>query len=260
MLGYAYIWFILVVVILLTIALVILLIKAPYLIVKLGLPMLLAIGIILRSFWIKLEPIEGIRITREDAPEIFATVEEIAFRRVDVRIAEYLAELTEEQAYITITHQEIAYELGTAREVVSRILKDFERANTISLSRGSITVKNKITGDNLIIPQDILIKRILIKKNNCHDDLTRGTSIVFGLSKNEKPKLIENFNNLHKDPGVLSDELNKHFEGSDTVFAIDVKEKSTLIKEQYLVVKCALGEEINSGSIDVCIECELIRH
>jgi CRP/FNR family transcriptional regulator len=75
--------------------------------------------------------------------DVIATVEEIAFRRVDVRIAEFLAELAEEQEYIAITHQEIAYELGTAREVVSRILKDFERANIISLSRGAIIVQNK---------------------------------------------------------------------------------------------------------------------
>lgn len=75
--------------------------------------------------------------------DVIATVEEIAFRRVDVRIAEFLAGLAEEQTDIAITHQEIAYELGTAREVVSRILKDFERANIISLSRGSITIQNK---------------------------------------------------------------------------------------------------------------------
>ena len=75
--------------------------------------------------------------------DVIATVEEIAFRRVDVRIAELLAGLAEEQASIAMTHQEIAYELGTAREVVSRILKDFERANIISLSRGSIAVQNK---------------------------------------------------------------------------------------------------------------------
>jgi CRP/FNR family transcriptional regulator len=75
--------------------------------------------------------------------DVIATVEEIAFRRVDVRIAEFLAGLAEKQACIAITHQEIAYELGTAREVVSRILKDFERENIISLTRGSITVQNK---------------------------------------------------------------------------------------------------------------------
>jgi CRP/FNR family transcriptional regulator len=75
--------------------------------------------------------------------DVIATVEEIAFRRVDIRIAEFLARLAEEQEHIVITHQEIAYELGTAREVVSRILKDFERANIIALSRGAIIVQNK---------------------------------------------------------------------------------------------------------------------
>jgi CRP/FNR family transcriptional regulator len=75
--------------------------------------------------------------------DVIATVEEIAFRRVDVRIAEFLAGLAEEQEHIAITHQKIAFELGTAREVVSRILKDFERANIISLSRGAIIVQNK---------------------------------------------------------------------------------------------------------------------
>ena len=75
--------------------------------------------------------------------DVIATVEEIAFRRVDARIVELLARLAEEQQPVTITHQEIAYELGSAREVVSRILKDLERAGLISLSRGVIVVKDK---------------------------------------------------------------------------------------------------------------------
>ena len=75
--------------------------------------------------------------------DVITTVEEIAFRRVDVRLAEFLARVGQEQKPIAITHQEIAYELGTAREVVSRILKDLERENMISLSRGSITIQNK---------------------------------------------------------------------------------------------------------------------
>ena len=75
--------------------------------------------------------------------DVIATVEEIAFRRVDVRIAELLAGLAKEQVPLAMTHQEIADELGTAREVVSRILKDFERAGLISLSRGTIVLENK---------------------------------------------------------------------------------------------------------------------
>jgi len=39
---------------------------------------------------------------------------------------------------LKITHQEIAFELGTTREVISRILKDFERQNCVTLSRGQI--------------------------------------------------------------------------------------------------------------------------
>jgi CRP/FNR family transcriptional regulator len=74
---------------------------------------------------------------------VIATVEEVAFRRVDARIAEFVANLAEEQQEVKITHQEIAFELGTAREVVSRILKDFEREKLIALSRGSIIIHNK---------------------------------------------------------------------------------------------------------------------
>jgi len=74
--------------------------------------------------------------------DLIATVEEVAFRRVDLRIAEYLLKLSADKKHIAITHQEIAYEVGTAREVVSRILKDFERAEIISQSRGLITIHN----------------------------------------------------------------------------------------------------------------------
>jgi CRP/FNR family transcriptional regulator len=37
-----------------------------------------------------------------------------------------------------MTHQQIANDLGTAREVVSRLLKDFERKGKVVLSRGNI--------------------------------------------------------------------------------------------------------------------------
>ena len=40
------------------------------------------------------------------------------------------------------THAEIAADLGTAREVVSRLLKEFERLGAISLARGRITLND----------------------------------------------------------------------------------------------------------------------
>lgn len=71
---------------------------------------------------------------------IIAVVEEIAFNKIDTRIAKHL--LTVKDSIIAETHQEIASEIGTSREVVSRILKDFEHEGLITLSRGKIKVEN----------------------------------------------------------------------------------------------------------------------
>ena len=73
--------------------------------------------------------------------EIIATIEEVAFRRMDTRIAEFLVNhsLTDNNS-IRTTHQDIAMELGTSREVVSRILKHFEYEKLISLGRGTIKI------------------------------------------------------------------------------------------------------------------------
>lgn len=75
--------------------------------------------------------------------EALSTIEEVAFRRMDVRIAEYLFKLAPgRKGEIEITHQDIAMELGTSREVVSRILKNFEYDKIIFLSKGTITVRD----------------------------------------------------------------------------------------------------------------------
>ncbi|MES9974068.1 MAG: helix-turn-helix domain-containing protein [Candidatus Thiodiazotropha sp.] len=42
-----------------------------------------------------------------------------------------------------VTHQSIASDLGTSREVVSRILKDFEQQGLISITRGAITLEDR---------------------------------------------------------------------------------------------------------------------
>lgn len=70
---------------------------------------------------------------------IIAVVEEIAFKRVDTRIASFLVQSNNRT--IHQTHQEIAVELGTSREVVSRILKDFEHEGLVSLSRGTVKIE-----------------------------------------------------------------------------------------------------------------------
>ncbi len=74
--------------------------------------------------------------------EVISVVEEVAFRRMDSRIAAYLVGHGNAQmGEIETTHQEIAAELGTSREVVSRILKDFELKGLINRSRGKIQLK-----------------------------------------------------------------------------------------------------------------------
>ncbi len=73
--------------------------------------------------------------------DVITTVEEIAFRRMDDRLKEWLqAQIPSESGTIKTTHHKIAEELGTAREVVSRLLKDFEVQGLLSLSRGEIRI------------------------------------------------------------------------------------------------------------------------
>ena len=69
--------------------------------------------------------------------EMMTLVNEVAFHRLDQRLAEWLTRQSEDP--ISATHQQIADELGTAREVVSRQLKEFEHKGWVSLSRGSVT-------------------------------------------------------------------------------------------------------------------------
>jgi len=75
---------------------------------------------------------------------VMAVVEEVAFRRMDARIADFLLQrLTPQSPLIQITHQQIAAELGTSREVVSRILEDFASAGLIEIGRGAIRLLNE---------------------------------------------------------------------------------------------------------------------
>jgi CRP/FNR family transcriptional regulator, anaerobic regulatory protein len=74
--------------------------------------------------------------------EVMELVEEVAFRRVDERLAQWLAERSSapgaSPGLVAATHQELADHVGTSREVVSRILKDWEERRVLELSRGSL--------------------------------------------------------------------------------------------------------------------------
>ncbi|WP_377506816.1 Crp/Fnr family transcriptional regulator [Octadecabacter sp. R77987] len=72
--------------------------------------------------------------------DLFVVIEEIAFHRVDIRLAQRLLELAGSDQVINATHQQMAAELGTAREVISRQLQEFHRRGWVSQTRGAITV------------------------------------------------------------------------------------------------------------------------
>lgn len=81
--------------------------------------------------------------------DLFQVIEDIAFQRVDIRLAQRLVELSRGTAEVRATHQQLAVELGTAREVVSRQLGEFQRRGWIRQSRGIITLLDKAGLDRL---------------------------------------------------------------------------------------------------------------
>jgi len=74
--------------------------------------------------------------------EVMELVNEVAFRRVDERLIEYLIEKSGDNVLKT-THQKIANDLGTSREVISRLLKDFEHQGRVQLGRNEIHLINQ---------------------------------------------------------------------------------------------------------------------
>ena len=73
------------------------------------------------------------------------TINKIVFQKLDHRVLEYLHERTKrsETQLVKVSHKKIADELGTAREVVSRILKKFEREGLITQSPLGIGIIEK---------------------------------------------------------------------------------------------------------------------
>jgi CRP/FNR family transcriptional regulator len=80
--------------------------------------------------------------------EVMELVQEIAFRHVDERLHQWLIDSSSHSAdhRIAATHQELADHLGTSREVVSRVLKDWEERGGLEISRGSIILLPSFRG------------------------------------------------------------------------------------------------------------------
>lgn len=83
------------------------------------------------------------RVYSQRIGDLLMLVEEVAFGRMDARLAHKLLLLSGGAAELEMTHQQLASELGTHREVVSRLLKEMERAGALSSGRGHIFLKDK---------------------------------------------------------------------------------------------------------------------
>ena len=74
--------------------------------------------------------------------ELLETIDNIAFRRMDERLEDYLRNKVESTGakMLHVSHQEIATDLNTSREVVSRLLKQMEHSGMVKLGRNRIEV------------------------------------------------------------------------------------------------------------------------
>ena len=75
--------------------------------------------------------------------DLFFLIDEIAFQRMDIRLAQKLLDLSQGQDSLRITHQQLSVELGTAREVVSRQLLEFQRRGWVAQARGVVMILDR---------------------------------------------------------------------------------------------------------------------
>jgi len=74
--------------------------------------------------------------------ELLETVDAVAFKNMDERLLQFLQKRCDvmETKTLRITHDQLAQELGTAREVISRLLKKMEAEGLVELGRNKITL------------------------------------------------------------------------------------------------------------------------
>lgn len=79
--------------------------------------------------------------------DLIVLLDEVAFQSLDARLAKLLLDVGSDN--VTRTHQQMADELGTAREVVSRQLKRFEQKGWLTLGRGEVCLLNRIALESM---------------------------------------------------------------------------------------------------------------
>ncbi|SEK75970.1 cyclic nucleotide-binding protein [Roseivivax marinus] len=75
--------------------------------------------------------------------DLFTLIDDIVFQRMDVRLAAKLLQLSADGDVVHATHQTLANELGTAREVISRTLAEFHRRGWVEQARGEVRLTGR---------------------------------------------------------------------------------------------------------------------
>lgn len=116
-------------------------------------------------------PVDSFRawVRRDDSMRVFvfeqmahrishlmALIHDVVFQRLDRRLADYLLSRQVEpgtDTVLDVTHNAIAAELGSAREVISRVLKELEREGAVELGRGHIEIVDRGLLERLAKPR-----------------------------------------------------------------------------------------------------------
>lgn len=87
----------------------------------------------------------ALRIAAERFSDVVWAMEQILFMRFDTRLAVFLLDEAAKRGEdtLSLTHEQIAKYMGSAREVVSRMLNYFVKEGLVTLYRGGVTLKNK---------------------------------------------------------------------------------------------------------------------
>jgi CRP/FNR family transcriptional regulator len=81
--------------------------------------------------------------------DLLMLIDEVAFGRIDARLSHLLLTRADASGIVVATHQDLAIELGTAREVISRQIKEFERRGWVTAARGQVMVTDRAALDGV---------------------------------------------------------------------------------------------------------------
>ena len=82
--------------------------------------------------------------------DLFALIDDIVFQRMDVRLAARLLDLADDGQVVHATHAVLRSELGTAREVITRLLAEFQRRGWVEQSRGALRLVGRAGLERLV--------------------------------------------------------------------------------------------------------------